>query len=100
MSDTFRLLEDLLSRPSVTPQDHGCQALIAQRLDALGFMTEHLPFGPDDFRVTNLWAVHGSALTGPTVVLAGHTDVVPTGPLAQWQSHSPATRRAPRSTAR
>ena len=90
MSDTFRLLEDLLSRPSVTPQDHGCQALIAQRLGALGFNTEHLPFGPDDFRVENLWAVHGSGKAGPTVVFAGHTDVVPTGPLALWHS-SPFT---------
>jgi succinyl-diaminopimelate desuccinylase len=86
MSDTLRLLEDLLTRPSVTPHDLGCQALIAQRLDTLGFHTEHLPFGPEDFRVDNLWAVHGSALTGPTVVFAGHTDVVPTGPLAQWSS--------------
>lgn len=86
MSDTLRLLEDLLSRPSVTPQDHGCQALIAERLAALGFACEHLPFGPDDFRVTNLWAVHGQPGSGPTVVFAGHTDVVPTGPLAQWSS--------------
>jgi succinyl-diaminopimelate desuccinylase len=86
MSDTLRLLEDLLARPSVTPQDHGCQALIAQRLCTLGFATEHLPFGPDAFRVDNLWAVHGSGQTGPTVVFAGHTDVVPTGPLAQWRS--------------
>jgi succinyl-diaminopimelate desuccinylase len=86
MSDTFRLLEDLLTRPSVTPHDQGCQALIAQRLAALGFACEHLPFGPDDFRVSNLWAVHGDAATGPTVVFAGHTDVVPTGPLGAWAS--------------
>jgi succinyl-diaminopimelate desuccinylase len=86
MSDTFRLLEDLLTRPSVTPHDHGCHALIAERLAALGFACEHLPFGPDDFRVANLWAVHGQAGSGPTVVFAGHTDVVPTGPLAQWSS--------------
>ncbi|MBQ0935085.1 succinyl-diaminopimelate desuccinylase [Ideonella paludis] len=86
MTATLRLVEDLLTRPSVTPADHGCQALIAQRLSALGFVCEHLPFGPDTFRVDNLWAVHDSGVAGPTVVFAGHTDVVPTGPLAQWHS--------------
>jgi succinyl-diaminopimelate desuccinylase len=86
MSDTLRLLEDLLARPSVTPDDQGCQALIASRLAPLGFHVEHLPFGPDEFRVANLWAVHEGQRPGPTVVLAGHTDVVPTGPLAQWHS--------------
>jgi succinyl-diaminopimelate desuccinylase len=86
MSDTLRLIEDLLARPSVTPADHGCQELIAQRLAALGFAIEHLPFGPDSFRVQNLWAVRSGARPGPTVVFAGHTDVVPTGPLAQWAS--------------
>lgn len=86
MSDTLRLVEDLIARPSVTPEDHGCQALIAERLTALGFACEHLPFGPTEFRVDNLWAVHDSGRPGPTLVLAGHTDVVPTGPLAQWAS--------------
>ena len=86
MSDTLRLVEDLIARPSVTPEDHGCQALIAERLAALGFACEHLPFGPTEFRVDNLWAVHDSGRPGPTLVLAGHTDVVPTGPLAQWAS--------------
>lgn len=86
MSDTLRLVEDLIARPSVTPEDHGCQALIAERLTALGFACEHLPFGPAEFRVDNLWAVHDSGRPGPTLVLAGHTDVVPTGPLAQWAS--------------
>lgn len=86
MSDTLHLLENLLARPSVTPHDHGCQALIAERLARAGFHCEHLSFGPDDFRVANLWAVHGSGLPGPTVVFAGHTDVVPTGPLERWQS--------------
>ncbi|MFZ2990711.1 succinyl-diaminopimelate desuccinylase [Ideonella sp.] len=86
MSETLRLIEDLIARPSVTPADHGCQALLAERLSALGFVCEHLPFGPDHFRVDNLWAVHTGSRPGPTVVLAGHTDVVPTGPLAQWQS--------------
>ena len=86
MSATLRLVEDLIARPSVTPADQGCQALIAQRLQALGFACEALPFGPETFRVDNLWAVHTGARPGPTVVLAGHTDVVPTGPLAQWAS--------------
>ena len=86
MSDTLRLVEDLIARPSVTPADHGCQDLIAQRLTALGFVAEHLPFGPEDFRVQNLWAVHDGGRPGPTVVFAGHTDVVPTGPAAQWTS--------------
>ena len=86
MSDTLRLVEDLIARPSVTPADHGCPDLIAQRLTALGFVAEHLPFGPEDFRVQNLWAVHDGGRPGPTVVFAGHTDVVPPGPLALWNS--------------
>ncbi len=86
MSDTLRLLEDLLARASVTPEDAGCQALIASRLEPLGFDSHHLPFGPEHFRVDNLWCVHDSGRPGPTVVFAGHTDVVPTGPLAQWGS--------------
>jgi len=86
MSDTLRLLEALIARPSVTPNDAGCQALIAERLARLGFACEAMPFGPEQFRVDNLWAVHGSGLAGPTVVFAGHTDVVPTGPLKNWTS--------------
>ncbi|MEK8045843.1 succinyl-diaminopimelate desuccinylase [Ideonella margarita] len=86
MSETIRLLEDLIARPSVTPDDRGCQALIADRLAAHGFAIEHMPFGPDTFRVSNLWAVHTGSRPGPTMVFAGHTDVVPTGPLAQWAS--------------
>lgn len=86
MTAVLRLLEDLLARPSVTPDDRGCQALIAGRLEAAGFACEHLPFGPGDFRVANLWAVRTGARPGPTVVFAGHTDVVPTGPLASWGS--------------
>jgi succinyl-diaminopimelate desuccinylase len=86
MTAVLRLLEDLLARPSVTPDDRGCQALIAGRLEAAGFACEHLPFGPDDFRVANLWAVRAGSRPGPTVVFAGHTDVVPTGPLAGWGS--------------
>ncbi|NRF68751.1 succinyl-diaminopimelate desuccinylase [Aquincola sp. S2] len=86
MSDTLRLLEALISRRSVTPDDAGCQALVTERLAPLGFECETLLRGPDDFRVTNLWATHRGARAGPTVVLAGHTDVVPTGPLSQWTS--------------
>ena len=83
---TLRLLEALIARPSVTPNDAGCQAQVAERLAALGFVCETLCFGPDTMRVTNLWAVHRGRAPGPTVVLAGHTDVVPTGPLAAWTS--------------
>jgi len=86
MSDTLHLLEALISRESVTPADGGCQALIAERLQPLGFVCEPMPFGPDRARVSNLWALHRSGRPGPTVVLAGHTDVVPTGPLEQWRS--------------
>ena len=86
MSDTLRLLEALIARPSVTPDDQGCQRLIAERLAPLGFACESLPFGPDTFRVENLWAVHDGGRPGPTVIFAGHTDVVPTGPLNQWRS--------------
>jgi succinyl-diaminopimelate desuccinylase len=86
MSDTLRLLEALIARRSVTPDDGGCQTMVAERLAPLGFECETLMRGPDDFRVTNLWATHRGARPGPTVVLAGHTDVVPTGPLAQWTS--------------
>jgi succinyl-diaminopimelate desuccinylase len=82
----LRLLENLIARPSVTPDDRGCQELIAERLARAGFACEHLPFGPDDFRVANLWAVRAGAKPGPTVVFAGHTDVVPTGPLGAWAS--------------
>ena len=86
MDATLLLLEQLIARASVTPDDAGCQVLIAQRLEALGFACEHLPFGPADARVDNLWAVRSGARPGPTLVLAGHTDVVPTGPLDQWRS--------------
>ncbi len=86
MAETLRLLESLIARPSVTPDDRGCQALIGERLAHAGFACEHLPFGPDDFRVQNLWAVRTGTRPGPTVVFAGHTDVVPTGPLDAWAS--------------
>jgi len=83
---TLRLLEALIARPSVTPADGGCQALVAGRLAPLGFACETLVFGPADAPVTNLWAVRRGPRPGPTVVFAGHTDVVPTGPLAAWAS--------------
>ncbi len=86
MTSTLRLLENLIARRSVTPEDSGCQALIIERIAPLGFQCESLPFGPSDFRVSNLWAIHRGKRPGPTVVLAGHTDVVPTGPLAAWTS--------------
>ncbi|WP_310566648.1 succinyl-diaminopimelate desuccinylase [Hydrogenophaga sp.] len=85
MSETLRLTEALIARPSVTPLDEGCQALIADRLRALGFVCETIESGPADFRVTNLWARHGNGRQ-PTLVWAGHTDVVPTGPLSAWTS--------------
>ena len=88
---TLQLTEQLLCLASVTPQDAGCQALIAQRLSALGFDCETIESGPDNFRVTNLWAKRKASstqghATAKTLVFAGHTDVVPTGPLAQWDS--------------
>ncbi len=80
-SAVLQLTRDLIARPSVTPDDQGCQELLAARLQALGFTCETLTFG----KVENLWARRGGA--GPLLVFAGHTDVVPTGPLEQW--HSP-----------
>jgi succinyl-diaminopimelate desuccinylase len=84
---TLSLLEDLISRRSVTPDDAGCQAVLTARLAALGFACEPLDAGPDSFRVKNLWAKRAGAGPGArTLVFAGHTDVVPTGPLNQWSS--------------
>jgi succinyl-diaminopimelate desuccinylase len=86
-SSALHLAEQLLSRPSATPNDAGCQELIASRLQHLGFDCKTLTFGPPEFRVTNLWAVRrGDDPQGPLLVFAGHTDVVPTGPLSQWTS--------------
>jgi succinyl-diaminopimelate desuccinylase len=69
----------------VTPADGGCQELIAKRLAAIGFETEVIVSGPENFRVTNLWAIkRGSNPNGKVLSFAGHTDVVPTGPLEQW----------------
>ncbi len=91
LSPTLCLLEALIARSSVTPTDEGCQALMATRLSAIGFECTTLTFGPEAAPVTNLWAVRtGQPLSaldaGPTLVFAGHTDVVPTGPLDQWTS--------------
>ena len=74
------LAQELIARCSVTPQDGGCQALLARRLEHAGFRCEPMPFG----EVTNLWARRGSG--HPVVCFAGHTDVVPTGPLGEWHS--------------
>jgi len=81
-SPTLSLTCDLISRPSVTPDDKGCQQIIATRLTPLGFEAEWMQFG----EVDNLWLRKGSQ--NPLLVLAGHTDVVPTGPLDKW-NHPP-----------
>ncbi|MFJ4289470.1 succinyl-diaminopimelate desuccinylase [Cupriavidus sp. NPDC089707] len=88
MTATLALTEDLIRRRSVTPADEGCQAILETRLKALGFDCEAIVSGPDDFRVTNLWAVRRGTqgTAGKLLVFAGHTDVVPTGPLEQWHS--------------
>jgi succinyl-diaminopimelate desuccinylase len=80
MSPTLELSKALIARPSVTPDDKGCQQLLAERLEKIGFVIENLRF--DD--VDNLWARRGT--TGPLFAFAGHTDVVPTGPLADWDT--------------
>ena len=80
MTDVVALTSELIRRRSVTPEDAGCQALIAGRLQQAGFHCEHLRFG----EVDNLWATHGSGQ--PVLVLLGHTDVVPPGPAEAWAS--------------
>ncbi|MDG6777970.1 succinyl-diaminopimelate desuccinylase [Thiomicrorhabdus sp. zzn3] len=79
MSETIQLAQQLLRIDSVTPNDKGCQQLIGNYLEPLGFSIEHMPFGD----VSNLWARKGSE--GPFIVFAGHTDVVPTGPENEWK---------------
>jgi succinyl-diaminopimelate desuccinylase len=81
MSDTLALTEDLISRPSISPADGGCQDLMTARLRALGFTVEDMPFGD----VRNFWATRRGG-EGPLFCFAGHTDVVPTGPLEEWRS--------------
>ncbi|MFQ1015313.1 succinyl-diaminopimelate desuccinylase [Avibacterium paragallinarum] len=75
----LNLAQQLIQRPSISPDDQGCQQLIAERLEKLGFHIEWLPFND----TLNLWATHGS--TRPVVAFAGHTDVVPVGDESQWQ---------------
>ncbi len=78
---TIKLALDLISRPSVTPEDEGCQPVMIERLEKLGFNIEKLRFA----EVDNFWARRNSS--GPLLVFAGHTDVVPTGPVEQWDVH-------------
>ncbi|OGB23452.1 MAG: succinyl-diaminopimelate desuccinylase [Burkholderiales bacterium RIFCSPLOWO2_02_FULL_57_36] len=81
MSKTLALTEELIALSSVTPNDNGCQQRLIELLSPLGFHCETVQSG----EVTNLWARKGTAQ--PLLVFAGHTDVVPTGPLTQWQSN-------------
>jgi succinyl-diaminopimelate desuccinylase len=78
-SDTLRLTEELIARASVSPADGGCQTLMIDRLEAIGFAVERMRFGPVD----NFWAKRGSG--GPVFCFAGHTDVVPPGPQEEWR---------------
>lgn len=80
-SPVLELAQHLIAQPSVTPDDADCQQMLITRLEAVGFNIERLNFG----EVTNLWAVHGES--GPILAFAGHTDVVPTGPIESWVSH-------------
>jgi succinyl-diaminopimelate desuccinylase len=80
MSPTLALTEDLLRRPSISPEDHGCIDVICARLEPLGFRSERMRFGPVD----NLWSRRGDG--GPVLCFIGHTDVVPTGPREDWRS--------------
>lgn len=80
MTSTLDLTKEFIGRASVTPEDKGCQQLMADRLSALGFSIEAMPFGD----VLNLWARRGT--DGPVFCFAGHTDVVPAGPLDQWDT--------------
>jgi len=79
LSPTLELALDLISRPSVTPEDAGCQDLMIERLEKIGFSVERMPFG----NVKNFYAKRGSE--GPNLCFAGHTDVVPTGPESEWK---------------
>ena len=80
MAETLQLLKQLIERPSVTPHDAGCQAILMNRLTSAGFQCKNLPFE----EVTNFWAWHGEEQ--PSLIFAGHTDVVPPGNENQWQS--------------
>ena len=80
----MELAKALMAKPSVTPDDAGCQTLIAARLEKLGFENEHLRFGDPAAPTDNLWSRRGDA--SPVLCFAGHTDVVPSGPVDRWQS--------------
>ncbi|RKZ95252.1 MAG: succinyl-diaminopimelate desuccinylase, partial [Gammaproteobacteria bacterium] len=80
MSATLKLTKELISRPSVTPDDQECQLLLAEHLSKIGFTIEYLRFGDTD----NIWARRG--IQSPVFAFAGHTDVVPTGPEENWTS--------------
>lgn len=92
MTSTLDLAKQLIACRSETPQDAQCQHIMAQRLSAVGFECHTLVSGPVDFSVTNLWAKRPATLTNQAqvatklIVFAGHTDVVPTGPIKQWES--------------
>ncbi len=86
MNKTVYLAEQLIAQRSITPDDAGCQRILEGRLAPLGFACEAMDSGPESFRVTNLWA-RRAGRSPRTVVFAGHTDVVPTGPLEQWHSN-------------
>lgn len=79
LSPTLELALDLISRPSVTPEDAGCQQVMIDRLEKIGFRVEKMPFG----EVKNFYAKRGSS--GENICFAGHTDVVPTGPVTEWK---------------
>jgi succinyl-diaminopimelate desuccinylase len=80
MSETIELAKALISRASVTPEDKGCQSMMIEHLEKIGFTVHLLPFGG----VENFWATRGSS--GPVFAFAGHTDVVPVGIESQWQT--------------
>lgn len=80
MSETLDLTIELVKRPSISPKDEGCQDIVVARLEKLGFKIERLNFG----ETSNLWATHGEGK--PLLAFVGHTDVVPTGPVEDWQS--------------
>ena len=83
MNDVLALTQNLIARRSVTPDDAGCQSVLAERLQRIGFHCEHIRYGQTD----NLWATHGAdGIDGPVLVLLGHTDVVPPGPREAWTS--------------
>ena len=79
-AEVLALTKELIARPSVSPDDAGCQQCMGERLERMGFALESMPFGAVD----NLWATYGTG--APLVVFAGHTDVVPPGPEEAWDT--------------